>query len=101
MNEKILNPIRIFPHTVVHSPMISSTRLVSFSMFSTRKFVQILMFVTDRMSILIMMMMMMMMMVVVLVVVVAVVVVVAGMGGRALTMEAVRLRRFGHPSCGQ
>jgi hypothetical protein len=49
------------------------------------------MFVTDRMSILIIMMMMMMM----------VVVVVAGMGGRALTMEAVRLRRFGHTSCGQ
>jgi len=54
-----------------------------------------MMFVTDRTSILIIMMTMMIMMVA------AVVVVVAGMDGRALTMEAVRLWRFGHPSCGQ
>ena len=54
-----------------------------------------MMFVTDRTSILIIMMMMMMM------VAAAVVVIVAGMDGRALTMEAVRLWRFGHPPCGQ
>jgi hypothetical protein len=65
-------------------------------MFSTGTFVQIyrVMFVTDRTSILIMMVMMMM-------VAVAVVVVVSGMDGRALTMGAVRLWRFGHPSYGQ
>ena len=59
------------------------------------------MFVTDRTSILIIMMMVMMMMMVVVVLVAAVVVVVAGMDGRALTMESVRLWPFGHPSCGQ
>ena len=69
-------------------------------MFSTRDFVQIftMMFVTNRMSILIIMMILMMMMVVVAA---AVVVVVAGMDGRALTMGAVRLWRFGQPSCRQ
>jgi len=37
----------------------------------------------------------------IVVVAAAVVVVVAGMDGRALTMEAVRLWRFGNPPCGQ
>ena len=53
-------------------------------------------FVTDRTSILIIVMMMM-----IVVVVTAMVVFVAGMDGRALTMEAVKLWRFGRPSCGQ
>jgi hypothetical protein len=37
----------------------------------------------------------------IVVVAAAVVVVVAGMDGRALAMEAVRLWQFGHPPCGQ
>jgi len=67
-------------------------------MFSARNFVQIftMIFVTDRTSILIIVMMMM-----IVVVVTAMVVFVAGMDGRALTMEAVKLWRFGRPSCGQ